>query len=59
MGRFLHSVTTFYFDYFNAYTTDICADEASSGCGKLSNETCATGLKTNAKRKPGRPKKIT
>ena len=35
------------------------ADEASSGCRKLScGETCATGLKTKAKRKPGRPKKV-
>lgn len=32
-------------------------DEASCGCRKLSCETCATGLKTSTKRKPGRPKK--
>ena len=35
------------------------ADEASSGCRKLSfEETCAAGLNINAKRKPGRPKKV-
>ena len=34
------------------------ADEVSSGCRKLScEEICATGIKTNAKRKPDRPKK--
>ena len=35
-----------------------CNDEASSGRQKLLNETCATGLKNNAKRKPGRPKQV-
>ena len=34
-------------------------DETSSGCQKLScEETCATGLKANAKRKPDRPQKV-
>merc|ERR1711966_219062 len=35
------------------------ADEASSSCRKFScGETCATGIKTKAKRNPSRPKKI-
>ena len=35
------------------------ADEASSGYRKLScGETYATGIKTKAKRNPGRPKKV-